>query len=455
VALIRAFRTPRPLAVILETAYLSIMDERVASGEDRSTVAPVPLRRNWRFQALWAGAAAANLGLEAVEIAYPLLILALTGSPALAGLFGFAQVGTIILVGLPAGVLVDRWDRRRVLLVAEMVRAAAIGSIIVALLADWAAVGHLMVIAVVLGTATAFGATARMLLIRAVVPSEQLTTALSQDEARAGVAALAGPPLGGVLFLASRAYPFVAAAAGFVISFFGALVVKVPAATVAEPEEGAEPRRQQAGVSDAFSPLVTVFSGLRDLLGDRLLRVTLALISTFYFSVTAVILVVVVSLREQGASSGAIGIALSGTAVGMLVGAALVPRLNRVLQPGALLLTASTVSAISVGLLILPFGPWWVFALLTTGALGLPALKILVDILIFRQTPDNRRGRAISATITVIGVGSPIGSLVGGLALQAFGTTGAVLLIMAIQVLFTIAGLTNRHVVAARWPAEQ
>lgn len=400
----------------------------------------MPLRRNWRFQVLWIGAASANLGLETVEIAYPLLILALTGSPALAGLYGFTQVGTALLVGLLAGALIDRWDRRRVLLVSEAVRALTLAVIVVSLAIDWGGFGFLIGAAIVLGTGTAFGAPARMLLIRAVVPDHQLTAALSQDEARSGAAALAGPPLGGALYLASRTFPFLAAIAGFLISFVCALVVRAPKA--AEP---AEPQ-------SAVGPLTDVFSGVRELLGDRLLRPALALVSVFYFSVTAAILMVVVALRDQDHSSSAIGLALSGTAVGMLAGAALVPWLNRLLRPGTLLLTGSALTTVTVALLTLPLGPVWVFTMLTLAALGLPALKILVDIVIFRQTPEHRRGRAIAATMTLIGAGAPLGSLVGGLALQFFGVPGALSLIAGIQAVITLVGLMNRHVRSARWP---
>ncbi|MEV7279416.1 MFS transporter [Streptomyces sp. NPDC093111] len=428
------------------------MSERLHQSDSATLPTPTPLRRNRRFQILWIGAAAANLGLETVEVAYPLLIMSLTGSPALAGLFGFVQIGTALLVGLPAGVVVDRWDRRRILLISEAVRALTLTFIVLALLAGRADFGLLMLAAVVLGTGTAFGAPARMLLIRAVVPDHQLTAALSQDEARSGAAALAGPPLGGALYLVSRTFPFVAAIAGFVISFLCALLIRVPKSEPEEPEAGATASAPD-GRKSALGPLTTAFSGLVELLGDRLLRSALLLISIFYFSITAAILMVMVTLQKQDHSPGTIGLALSGTAVGMLVGSALVPRLHRVLGPGALLLSASTLTTVAVALLALPLGPAWVFAMLTLAALGLPALKILVDIMIFRQTPDHRRGRAIAATITLIGAGSPLGSLVGGLALQFLGVTGAITLIAGVQALITVAGLANRHVRSARWPA--
>ncbi|MFC9260105.1 MFS transporter [Streptomyces hydrogenans] len=422
------------------------MSERLRQSDSEAPAPSIPLRRNRRFQILWIGAASANLGLETVEVAYPLLIMSLTGSPALAGLFGFAQIGTALLVGLPAGAVVDRWDRRRILLISEAVRALTLALIVVGLTTGHANYGLLIVAAVVLGAGTAFGAPARMLLVRAVVPDHQLTAALSQDEARSGAAALAGPPLGGWLYLLSRTFPFVAATAGFVISFLCALAVKVP-----KTEPAAEPAGGER--KSALGPLTDVFSGLVELLGDRLLRSALLLISVFYFSVTAAILMVMVTLQDRHHSPGTIGLALSGTAVGMLAGSALVPRLNRLLSPGALLLAASTLTTVAVALLALPFGPVWVFALLTLAALGLPALKILVDIMIFRQTPDHRRGRAIAATITLIGAGSPLGSLAGGLALEFLGVTGALVLIAGVQALITAAGLANRHVRSARWPA--
>ncbi|MFI0897397.1 MFS transporter [Streptomyces sp. NPDC020983] len=423
------------------------MSECLAEREERAPAA-VPLRRNRRFQALWIGAAAAHLGQETVEVASPLLVLGLTGSPVLAGLFGFTEVGTAILAGLPAGVAVDRLDRRGVLLVSEAVRALTLALVVGCLAAGAAGVGLLLGAAVVLGAATAFGAPARMLLLRAVVPDHQLTAALSRDEARGGAAALAGPPLGGALYLASRAYPFAAAALGFAVSFCCALAVRVPAAEGTAGPAGAPAARRPTAVR----PVTGTPAGLRELVGDRLLRAALAVICCFYFSVTAAVLVVVVALRDQHHSSGAIGLALTGTAVGMLGGAALVPRLDRRLGPGAVLLAASALTTASVGLLALPLGPVWVFAMLALAGLGLPALRVLVDILVFRRTPDHRRGRTMAATMTLIGAGAPLGSLAAGLALQLLGVTGAIVLVAGVQAAVTTAGLRSRHVTAARWP---
>jgi MFS family permease len=84
-----------------------------------------PLRRNWRFQLLWIGSATSLTGVAAAEVAYPLALLALTGSPAWASLFGVLQAAASVLCGLPAGVLLDRCDRRRVLIATETLRVTA------------------------------------------------------------------------------------------------------------------------------------------------------------------------------------------------------------------------------------------------------------------------------------------------------------------------------------------
>src|SRR5216683_3568863 len=90
---------------------------------------PVPLRRNQDFLLLWSGQAVSVLGSQVSRIAYPLLVLAMTGSPAKAGLAGFAATLPYLLFPLLAGGLVDRLDRKRLMIGCDAVRLAAVGSI--------------------------------------------------------------------------------------------------------------------------------------------------------------------------------------------------------------------------------------------------------------------------------------------------------------------------------------
>ena len=87
-----------------------------AWASSRLRVQPVPLRRNRDFQLLWGGQAVSLLGSQTSKIAYPLLVLAMTGSPAKAGIAGFAAMLGYLLFPLPAGGLADRHDRKRIMI---------------------------------------------------------------------------------------------------------------------------------------------------------------------------------------------------------------------------------------------------------------------------------------------------------------------------------------------------
>ncbi|WP_406291522.1 MFS transporter [Embleya sp. NBC_00896] len=408
----------------------------------------VPLRRNWRFQLLWIGATSTTLGVEAADIAYPLLVLALSGSPALAGLFGFTQLILILALGLPIGVLADRWNHRYVLIGAEGARAVATASVALALAMGGLTVIHLLLVALVLGLGTAFGGPVRMLLVRAVVPDEQLTQALTQDEVREGAAGLLGPAFGGALYGVSRVLPFIACAITFTISLLCALFVRIPP----QSKEPVDADNCEDSQQSSFPEESGALAGVRELVRQPALRGALLLIGTFYLVITAVTLVVVVKLQSQGTAPGTVGLALTGSAVGMLLGSLLVKRLHQWMSPGRLLLLVSVTVAVSVALLAVPFGSWWVFGMLVLATLMTPALRVLIDIMILRQVPVDRRGRTIVATMTVLQGGPALGTIGAGLLLQFTSTTTAILTLAALQGAVTLYGLTDRPVAEARWP---
>jgi MFS family permease len=406
-----------------------------------SQVAPLhplpPLRRNWRFQLLWIGSASALTGVTAADVAYPLVILALTGSPAWAGLFGVIQAAATVLCGLPAGVLLDRCDRRRVLIAAETLRVAATGSVVLAGLLGSLTLPHLLAVAAALGAAQPLGGAARMLLVRAVVAPEQLTAALTQDELRVGLAELAGPPLGGFLYGLGRAVPFLFSALGFAVSLVCALIV----------------RPQQPATPDPAASLRTVFDGIRTLWQAPTLRLALLLVTALNACGAPLSLAVIYRLREQSTPAWAIGAALAGSAVGGLAGAALVGFLHRRFRPGTLLIGIVALEVPVFTALALASGPWATGALLLAGMLGVPALSVLLDVLIFRQVPDGQRGRTITATMTVIGLGIPLGTGTIGLLLQLLGGTGSMLVLAGALAVAALRAAAAPELRQAAWPS--
>src|SRR6185312_1795540 len=95
-------------------------------------MASTPLHRNRDFLLLWSGQAISQLGSQVSLVAYPLLVLAVTGSPAKAGIVAFARNIPIAALALPAGMLADRVNRRRLMVATDGVRAMAMASIPIA-----------------------------------------------------------------------------------------------------------------------------------------------------------------------------------------------------------------------------------------------------------------------------------------------------------------------------------
>lgn len=202
--------------------------------------AVVPLRRNAAFQLLWIGSAVSQVGSELTRLAMPLLVLALTGSPGWAGVVAGARIAASIVAQLPAGVWVDRWDRRRTLVTAhggQVLAGAVLGALI---LADQVAIWHLVVAGMADGVCSAFAGPARTTAIRGVVPVEQLPSAYAQEEARNHAARLAGPPLGALLYGLGRAVPFVVDALTYLVALLCAVAAKVPRRPAAEQQPAAE-----------------------------------------------------------------------------------------------------------------------------------------------------------------------------------------------------------------------
>ncbi|MFE2724998.1 MFS transporter [Kitasatospora sp. NPDC059327] len=421
---------------------------------------PVPLRRNRRFQTLWAGQASATLGLQITDTAYPLLLLALTGSSTLAGAFGALQIGTAVLCGVHGGSIADRYDRRRILIAADSARLLASASVPAAMAFDRLTVLHALLVAVVVGATIAYSGPVRLMAVRSVVPPEQLRQALAQDEARMSGAGLIGPPLAGYLFGVGRAAPFLGTAVASALSLAAALTVRFPGRPqdptgrpqhpTDRPQHPAD--RPAATGDDRPAGDGGALAGYRHLLADPLLRPTLAVVLVTNLAGAAMLLPVMVLLRGNGASSGGIGLALAGEAVGALAGALLVSRLHRLAGPGVLLLAVAWLCVPVTLVPLLPGGPAVVFAGLFVVGLGVPTLRVMIDILVFRQVEDALRGRVIAATMTLFTLGMPAGMLGSGLLLDHLSPGAALAAIAGLLTAALLPATAGRTLRRSAWP---
>ncbi|MET8697577.1 MFS transporter [Kitasatospora sp. NPDC004723] len=420
---------------------------------------PVPLRRNWRFQALWAGQAGATLGLQIADTAYPLLLLALTGSSTLAGAFGAVQIGAAVLFGIHGGAAADRYNRRRLLIVGDSVRLVACASVPLAMALDRLTVAHTLLVAVVIGATIAYTGPVRLIAVRSVVPPEQLRQALAQDEARMSGAGLVGPPLAGALFGLGRSAPFIGTAVASLLALTAALVVKFPGGPESRTQ-GTKGTKEMKGVSETSGTSGTdgttgsALAGYRYLAGNALLRPILAVVLLINVAGAAMLLPVMVILRGQGTSSAGIGLSLAGEAVGALVGALLVSRLHRLAGPGVLLLAVSWLTVPAMFAPLLPGGPVTVFAALFVVGLGIPTLRVMIDLLVFSRVPDALRGRVISATLTLFTVGMPAGMVGSGLLLDHLSPATALGAVAALLTAGLTAATAGRSLRRSAWPEQ-
>jgi hypothetical protein len=419
-----------------------------------------PLRRNLQFQTLWIGMTASTLGVSVADIAYPLAILAMTRSPALAGLFAAVQALGMLAAGLPSGVLADRYDSRMIVICTEAARAAVTGLVVVALVTGWLSLPVLLAAAALLGIGQAIKGSAQILLMRSVISPGQLTQALTQDEIRQNGAALAGPALGGTLYAVralAHAVPFLFTAVSFLAALVSAMLMKFapgapeladqPAAT--SPDQASEPSGQASEAGDQGGGML---AGIRTLWDQPVLRAATMLIMFINAIGAGLELVIIVILRHQAVPSGEIGLAIGLGAAGGLAGAPLVKVLHR-LRPGVLLLAMCALDVLILALLAVPFGPWWVAGLLFTVMLGVPAIRVLVDILVIRQAPPEQRGRVIAALMTLIGLGVPAGLAGCGLLLQYLPGQAAMLILAGTEAAGVAYCATRRELWQARWPA--
>jgi MFS family permease len=441
------------------TARTEMSGTKTAAGAkpsgDETAIRPLPLWRNLQFQTLWIGTSASTLGVSVADIAYPLTVLAVTGSPALAGLFAAVQAIGMLLAGLPAGMLTDRCDNRTIVIYTEAGRAAVTAVVATALITGWLSLPVLFAAAALLGIGQAIKGTAQTLLLRSVVPTEQLTQALTQDEVRMNGAALAGPALGGALYAVralAHAVPLLFTAGSFLTALVCAALMKFMPGAPQGPVDRAADRTASASSAGAGAA-GSMLAGVRTLWGQPVLRAATLLIMFVNTIGAGFELIIIVILRHQAVPTGTIGLALGLGAAGGLAGAPLVKVLHR-LRPGVLLLAMCVLDAGILALLAVPFGPWWVAGLTFTVMLGLPAIRVLVDILVIRQAPPEQCGRVVAALMTLIGLGMPAGVAGCGLLLQYLPAQAAMLTLASAQAAGVAYCSTRRELRQARWPGQ-
>ncbi|MGC7101693.1 MFS transporter [Amycolatopsis lurida] len=383
------------------------------------------LRGNREFLLLWSGAGLSFLGSRLSAFAYPLIVLWATGSAASAGLVAFAAQLPYLLVQLPAGVAVDRFDRRRLLIVCDLGRLIAVGSIPVGMIFGGLNLWHLAVVAFVEGAFTVVYRITERAALPSVVPEKHLTTAMSRNEAREQAAGLLGQPGAGVLSAITQWFPFLATAVLHAFSLGTVLMIKKK--LQAEPV-AAEPQK----------PLAALMEGLRWMAGHRFARAAAGLIAVSNLLFQVLMLTVLVIVREDGGSQTVAALVSVVSGIGGVLGALGATFWIRRISLPALVIGANALWAVLVPTTLLAGNPVLLGAVYGLMSYVGAVWTVGVSAYLVQIVPDQLRGR-VTSVATLLAYGPlAFGSLLGGFALSALGVTGTVLAVGGVMGVLTL-----------------
>jgi MFS family permease len=389
---------------------------------------------------LWAAGVVSRLGSGIASAAAPLFAATLTRDPRQIALVTVFAGLPWLLFALHTGALADRWNRRRVMWLCDLVSAGIYSVLAVAVLAGQAALWTLCAVAFAAATVSTLFDSASQAALPSVVPLGVLARANSRLYVGTVMAGLfAGPPLGSWLFSTVDGLPFALNAVSFVGS--AALVLSIRA-------------RFHAAARGRTSLRHDIGEGIRWLWAHRQLRAIVVLLTLWNLTESATVSVLVLyALEDLGLDASTYGLLLTGVAVGGIIGATAAPRLERRLGTGVLIaVTVGATVAADVGL-ALTRRPAVAVALLAV--MGAAAFAFNVVSVSFRQSvvPDGLQGR-VSSTYRFATWGiNPVGAALGGVIAQAAGIAAVFWFAAAVLTLIglvALPALTNSRLTAGR-----
>ena len=376
---------------------------------------PPSLLRSRPFLWLWGGDAISQLGTQFTQLAIPVIAVTLLGATEWqVGLLTAAETAAFLVVGLPAGAWIDRMLKRRVMIVADLVRAFALAVIPALWFAGALEIWHLIIVGTVIGVATVFFDVSYQSFIPVLVRSEQIGRANSYLETTGQISRIGGPGLAGLLLtIVSAPVLIIIDAVSFLVSAFA--LSRVRDSETLRPAAERESLRKEIG------------EGLRFVFGHPILwRITATTATSNLFGMLIGTLEVILILRVIGLSPAAFGLILGIGSVGGLLGALATPWLTKHIGEG----TAVSLSALAMGVAYaaVPLSgifPSVALPLLIAGTFLQSFLVLVYNItqVTMRQrlTPPKLLGRMNASIRFVVWGVNPIGALAAGALGTAIG----------------------------------
>jgi MFS family permease len=374
-----------------------------AAAPDRSTRSP-------EFRRFWIGQSISFLGSEVSLLALPLIaVVTLRADAGQMGILTALGLAPFLLIGLQAGVWVDRMQRRRILIWSDLATAALLLTIPAAAIAGVLRIEQMYVLALLIGAIEVVSSVAHQSFVPSLVQRSELAAANARLEGSNSAATIVGPSVAGVLVQVLTApIAVLVDAVSFVVS---ALVLR----TVRVEEPKPMPAQERAGMRTQAA------EGLRHVLRHPLLRPVFSCGATHNFFRRMIdALFVLFAVTELGLDPVALGVVFAAGGPGALLGAAIAVPLARRIGLGRTIVWMQVLTGISCFAAPLAGGPTWLtVGILAAGQflLGVARPVFNINQLSLRQaiTPDRLQGR-VNATMRFIMWGvTPFGALMGGL----------------------------------------
>jgi MFS family permease len=417
----------------------------VITAPRRARATTSPRRFNANFRLLMGGSFVSMLGSRVTSIAYPLLVLSLTGSPVDAGWASFAALAPSVLAYLPAGALIDRWDPRTAMFRSELSRGSVIAAIVTLLVLH--SMGVVVLVFLVTGLVAlaaieqilaVFSELAERRFASSLVEPCQVVPAMASSEARTHMVILVGRPLGGLLFGFGKILPFVFDALSF--TFTAGALTLIGRRQTSSSQERAPSLHLRHEIAD----------GLRWLRGHRFAEIALLLTFGTTLISQALIMVFFAEAHAGHMSAVAIGIVLAASGAGGALGSAAASRLFRYFENGRFEHRLLQIQMwIWAAMFILLFSLDSLSFLVMAGAMAVMGLtgalgNIEVGTFVVRHA-KTMLARVMSvdrlAQLGALALGPPLGAWL----FAQFRTEGAIAALLAITVTLLLVAVTLRR----------
>lgn len=372
-----------------------------------------------RFHTLWAANSVSTLGDGVVETAAPLLVASVSDNPVLVGFAALVGQLPWLLFSLLSGVIVDRLDRRRLIVAVDVLRGLVTAALTVAVATGHATIPVIYACAFLLGTGETLAQTAASSLVPAVVPSDLLPQANARLHGSFFVLnRFAGRPLGAALFVLAAALPFGLNAASFLLS---AALIATLRGLRPEPAAGPVADAEEQGRRSVRRDIA---EGLRWVWHEPVIRMMSLALCLMNAALLAGFSIMVLYARDRlGLGAVGYGVLMGASAVGGILGALVAPALQARCSASLLLRTGLVVETLTHVGLALAGAPWVAGAVLAFFGMHSSVLGAVETTFRQRRVPDELRGRVQSVFFMFAIGGNVVGALIGGPLVRWQGVT--------------------------------